>query len=439
MRKRRSAAGVIFALFGFALLAAGPARAELRIEITKGVSGAVPIAVVPFGWRVDGVSPGDDVAAIVATDLARSGRFEPMPRSQMLETPTTGAEVDFQDWRLLNAQILVIGQITPAGPDSVSIQFQVFDIFRGDQILGYRMNAPVERLRGASHRIADMIFEKLTGISGAFATRIAYITVDREGDGQRYRLIVADSDGENPNVIADSADPIMSPAWSPDGRKLAYVSFEGGRSQVYVQVLRTGFRESVSNRLGVNGAPAWHPSGKSLALTLSERDGNLDIYTLDLGSGRLQRVTRHSAIDTEPEWTPDGQDILFTSDRAGGPQIYRVPGSGGDVERITFEGNYNARARISPDGKRVAVVHNDRGNYRIAVVDLIRRSAQVLSEGRLDEAPSFAPNGAALIYASRRDGSGLLETVSVDGLVRGRISSPGSDVREPVWSPYPPN
>ena len=176
-----------------------------------------------------------------------------------------------------------------------------------------------------------------------------------------------------------------------------------------------------------------------LALTLSERDGNLDIYTLDLGSGRLQRVTRHSAIDTEPEWTPDGQDILFTSDRAGGPQIYRVPASGGDVERITFEGNYNARARISPDGKRVAVVHNDRGNYRIAVVDLNRRSAQVLSEGRLDEAPSFAPNGAALIYASRRDGSGLLETVSVDGLVRGRISSPGSDVREPVWSPYPPN
>ncbi len=439
MRNRRITPVAMLAVFGLALLAAGPATAELRIEITKGVSGAVPIAVVPFGWRVEGVTPGEDVAEIVATDLARSGRFEPMPRSQMLETPTSGAEVDFQDWRLLNSQILVIGQITPSGPDSVSIQFQVFDIFRGDQILGYRMNAPLDRLRGASHRIADMIFEKLTGVAGAFATRVAYITVDREGDGQRYRLIVADSDGEQPKVIADSADPIMSPAWSPDGRKLAYVSFEGGRSQVYVQVLRTGFRESVSNRMGVNGAPAWHPSGRSLALTLSESDGNLDIYTLDLGSGRVQRVTRHSAIDTEPEWTPDGESILFTSDRAGGPQIYRVPASGGDIERITFEGNYNARARISPDGKRVAVVHNDRGNYRIAVVDFDRRSTQVLSEGRLDEAPSFAPNGAALIYASRRDGSGLLETVSVDGLVRGRISSPGTDVREPVWSPYPPN
>ncbi len=420
------------------LVAAG-ANAELRIEITKGVSGAVPIAVVPFGWRVDGISPGEDVAEIVAADLARSGRFDPMPRGQMLETPTTGAEVDFQDWRLLNSQILVIGQIMPATEDAVSIQFQVFDIFRGDQILGYRMNAPLDRLRGASHRIADMIFEKLTGVAGAFSTRIAYITVDREGEGQRYRLIVADSDGENPNVIADSPDPIMSPAWSPDGRKLAYVSFEGDRSQIFVQVLRTGFRQSVSSRLGVNGAPAWHPDGKLLALTLSERDGNLDVYTLDLTNGRLQRITRHSAIDTEPEWTMDGQYILFTSDRAGGPQVYRADSRGGNIERITFEGNYNARPRVSPDGKRLAVVHNDRGNYRIAVVDLDRRNTTVLSEGRLDEAPSFAPNGAALIYASRSDGRGVLETVSVDGLVRGKISSPGSDVREPVWSPYPPN
>ncbi len=420
------------------LVAAG-ANAELRIEITKGVSGAVPIAVVPFGWRVDGISPSEDIAEIVAADLARSGRFDPMPRGQMLEMPTTGAEVDFQDWRLLNSQILVIGQVMPAADEAVTIQFQVFDIFRGDQILGYRMNAPLDRLRGAGHRIADMIFEKLTGVEGAFSTRIAYITVDREGEGQRYRLIVADSDGENPSVIADSPDPIMSPAWSPDGRKLAYVSFEGDRSQIFVQVLRTGFRQSVSSRLGVNGAPAWHPDGKSLALTLSERDGNLDVYTLDLTNGRLQRITRHSAIDTEPEWTMDGRYILFTSDRAGGPQVYRADSRGGNIERITFEGNYNARPRVSPDGKRLAVVHNDRGNYRIAVVDLDRRNTTVLSEGRLDEAPSFAPNGAALIYASRSDGRGVLETVSVDGLVRGRISSPGSDVREPVWSPYPPN
>ncbi len=432
-------ARALVALIIVTALAWSPARGELRIEITKGVTGAVPIAVVPFGWRGDGTSPTEDVAAIVAADLARSGRFDPMPREQMLETPTTGAEVDFQDWRLLNSQILVIGQITPGTPESVSIQFQVFDIFRGDQILGYRMNAPLDRLRGASHRIADMIFEKLTGIAGAFATRIAYITVDREGEGQRYRLIVADSDGENPKTIADSPDPLMSPAWSPDGRKLAYVSFEGGRSQIYVQVLRSGFRQSVSSRLGVNGAPAWHPNGRMLALTLSERDGNLDIYTLELGNGRLQRLTRHSAIDTEPEWTPDGQAILFTSDRAGGPQVYRIDAAGGNLERITFEGNYNARARISPDGRQLAVVHNDRGNYRIAVVDINRRSTRVLSEGRLDEAPSFAPNGAALIFASRTDGRGVLETVSVDGLVRGRISSPGADVREPVWSPYPPN
>lgn len=438
MRSRRNA---VWRGSGLAvlLLAALPARAELVIEITRGVTAAVPIAVVPFGWDAEGSAPGVDVAQVVATDLASSGRFEPMPRRQMIETPTSGAEVDFQDWRMQNTQILIIGRLTPVGTDRVTVQFQVFDVFRGDQILGYRMTAPTESLRASAHRVSDMIFEKLTGIQGIFSTRVAYVSVTGTDEERRYKLIVADADGANAKVIADSPDPIMSPAWSPDGRKLAYVSFEGGNSSVYVQILRTGFRQNVSSRNGVNGAPAWHPDGRKLALTLSQPDGNLDIHVLDLTNGKLQRVTRNPAIDTEPQWTRDGQEILFTSDRSGGPQVYRVEPASGRVQRLTFEGNYNARPRLSADGTKLGVVHNDRGNFRIAIIDLARNTTQVLSEGRQDESPDFAPNGDMLIYATRDRGVGVLATVSANGLIHGRISSPEGDVREPVWSPYPPN
>ncbi|MEO8225276.1 MAG: Tol-Pal system beta propeller repeat protein TolB, partial [Gammaproteobacteria bacterium] len=347
---------------------AGPVQAELQIEITKGVDKALPIAVVPFGWEGTGAGPPLDAAALVAADLARSGRFAPMERGDMLQKPTTPAEVKFDDWRRQGAESLIIGRVLQTAPDQYEIQFQVFDVLRGGQLLSYRQPATAADFRRGCHRVADLIYEKLTGIRGVFSTRIAYVTVARSQAAGRirstYRLVVADADGENPRVMMESPEPIMSPAWSPDGRSLAYVSFEARRSEIYVQDLRSGTRRRVSARPGVNGAPAWSPDGKTLALALSRQDGNLDIYTLDIASQMLTRLTSSPAIDTEPAWSLDGQQIYYTSDAAGGPQVYRIAAGGGSSQRVTFEGPYNSRPRLAPDGKQIAVVHNDRGNYR---------------------------------------------------------------------------
>jgi len=292
-------------------------------------------------------------------------------------------------------------------------------------------------MRGAAHRAADMIYEKLTGIKGVFATKVAFVTAEQRQDGQTFRLIVADQDGANETVILQSADPIMSPAWSPDSRRLAYVSFENDRSSVWVQTLRTGNRIQVSNKPGINGAPSFSPDGRQLVLTLGGIDGNLDIHVLDLSTRQTRRLTTHRAIDTEGSWAPDGRYIYFTSDRSGGPQVYRVPAAGGTPERVTFEGSYNARPRLSPDGKRLAVVHLDRGDYRIAVMEVRSKELLIVSAGQQDESPSFAPNSDTLIYATRQARNGVLETVTADGLIRQRVSSGEGDVREPVWSPFP--
>jgi TolB protein len=414
------------------------AKSELRIDITQGAGQAVPIAVVPFGWEGSG-TPSTDVSGLVAADLTRTGRFAPIPETDMLQLPTTGAEVDFGDWRILGIEVVIVGRLTGSGPDSYMIQFQVFDVFRGEQLLGYRLPSTGAALRASAHRVSDMIYEKLTGIRGVAGTQIAYVNVLGEPGAEVFRLIVSDSDGENARVMVESADPIMSPAWSPDGRKLAYVSFERGHSEIYVQVLRTGARQRVSGRSGVNSAPAWSPDGRLLALTLSKLDGNLDIYTLDLSNQVLRRLTDNPSIDTEASWSGDGRSICFTSDRSGGPQIYRVSANGGRPQRLTFEGDYNARPRVSPDDQNLAVVHNDRGSYRIAVVEVARAYLQVLTDGHLDESPSFAPNGETLIYATREGGRGLLAAVSIDGRIRQRISSVEGDVREPAWSPFPLN
>jgi TolB protein len=283
-----------------------------------------------------------------------------------------------------------------------------------------------------------MIYENLTGIKGVFGTRVAYVTAKRQGDGQLYSLVVADHDGFNQHTIMESTDPIMSPAWSPDSRQLAYVSFEGDKSSIWVQTLRTGNRFRVSSRAGINGAPSFSPDGRRLVVTLGGVEGNLDIYVMDINSRQATRLTTHRAIDTEGSWSPDGQHIYFTSDRSGGPQIYRLPAAGGTPERVTFEGSYNARPRLSPDGKKLAVVHNDRGNFRIGVMDLEHRELLILSEGQQDESPSFAPNSDSLIYATRQGREGVLETVSADGLIRQKLAArAGGDVREPVWSPFP--
>jgi TolB protein len=413
------------------------ARAELTIEITEGVTDPIPIAIVPFGWSGIGKAPFD-VAELVATDLQRSGRFTPMPRTDMIELPTRSEDVEIDDWKLLRNDFVVVGQLQPGAQDRYTIQFELVNVLNGQKLLLNRQTATTATLRAASHRVADVIFEKLTGIRGAFSTRIAYVSVEGQPPNRRYKLIVADADGENPRVAAQSTEPIMSPAWSPDGQSLAYVSFENRVATIYTQTLRTAERVRVSARAGINGAPAWSPDSRRLALTLSRKDGNLDVYVLGLHDQVLTRLTDDNAIDTEPAWSADGKSLYFTSDRSGSPQIYRVSANSGErPTRVTFEGTYNARPRVSPDGNTLAMVTLDSGAYRIAVIDLKSGGSRVLTQGRLDESPSFAPNGAELIYATQDRGRGVLATVSVDGNVQQRLASE-SDIREPVWAPFPP-
>jgi TolB protein len=299
-----------------AFLLAPIAEAQLRIQIDRGVERPYPIAIVPFGYAAPSGAPFD-VAALVAQDLDNSGRFESLSRALLVSKPTRGSQVDFQDWRMQKVDYLVIGRLEPVGSGRHNIIFQVFDTLRGEQLMGFRLPADDKALRQASHRVADMIYEKITGIAGVFSTQIAYITVDRSGGRTRHRLIVADADGEGPRVVADSPEPLMSPAWSPDGRKLAYVSFEGHRSAVYVQTLRSGVRDRVSARAGINGAPVFSPDGRRLALTLSRDEGNLDVYVLDLSTQVLTRLTRDPAIDTEATFSPDGETLFINIQRPG--------------------------------------------------------------------------------------------------------------------------
>jgi TolB protein len=418
-------------------LATAAVQAELVIDV-QGIAQPTPVAIVPFGYEGPAAGMPLDVARVVTDDLRRSGRFEPIGEDKMLQKPTDGADVDFQDWSFVGVEAVVVGRVIQTAENAYTVQFQLFDVFGRRQLVGFRMpNVTRAAMRGAAHRVADMVYEKLTGIKGVFGTRVAYVTAKQQGDGRVYSLVVSDQDGFNEGTIMESADPIMSPAWSPDSRRLAYVSFEDNQSSIWVQTLRSGNRFKVSDRPGVNGAPSFSPDGRKLVITLGGVDGNLDIYVLDINTRRATRLTTHRAIDTEGTWSPDGEYIYFNSDRSGGPQIYRIRATGGSPERVTFEGSYNARPRLSPDGSKLAMVHNDRGNYRIAVMDLERKDLLVLSEGRQDESPSFAPNSDILIYATRQGRNGVLETVSADGLIRQKMASrAGGDVREPVWSPF---
>lgn len=410
------------------------AQAALTIEISEGVEGALPIAVVPFDTsKLSGKLPVD-IAQIVASDLNRSGVLKAMERNALPGRPNYSNQVKYAEWRKAGQDYLVVGRVLEKSPGVYDIQFQLLDVLKQKQLIGYSLPAKSRKLRSRAHRISDLIYEQITGTRGAFDTRIAYVKAE-QGAARKYTLQVSDTDGFNAQKVLESDEPIMSPSWSPDGKSLAYVSFENKRPEIFIQQLATARRSKVSGFKGINGAPSWSPDGKFLALVLS-KDGNTEIYTLNTASKRLKRLTRHRGIDTEPVWSTDGSSIYFTSNRSGSPQIYRVNAEGGKARRITFEGRYNSAATVSPDGKTIAMVHGDRGNFKIAQLDLETGTLLVLTDSALDESPSFSPNGKMILYASTQKDSGILYAVSIDGRGKHKLSDQAGDIREPVWGPF---
>jgi TolB protein len=414
-----------------ALFLAGSARAELTVDITKGVEGNIPIAVVPFGQAA---LPGDNLGRIVAADLAGSGRFNVLPEAQLPERPAPPDPVNFPAWQSAGQESLVIGRVVPGQGGQFEAEFFLFDAIKGTVLHTQRLPFAASEARHTAHEIADIIYKLLTGDRGIFNTRVAYVTAAGSGDRREYRLEIADTDGRDAQTVISSREPLMSPAWSPDGKRMAYVSFEGGSSAVYVQNLASGERRKVSSTPGINGAPAWSPDGSRLALTLS-KDGSPDIYVLDLGSGSFRRLTNDTSIETEPHWSPDGRSLVFTSDRGGSPQLYLVAADGGSPERLTFEGDYNARGVFSPDGRKLALIQGSGGRYRIALLDLASKDVRVLTDGPLDESPGFSPDGSMVLYAGKENGVGQLAAVSLDGKRRQTLKVQGRQVRQPAWSP----
>ncbi|HSX60048.1 MAG TPA: Tol-Pal system beta propeller repeat protein TolB [Tahibacter sp.] len=407
------------------------------IVIRDGTASAWPITVVPFAFEAAGAPSETDVGDVVRMDLARSGKFKALDKKDVVEFPSRGSDIKFPTWNLLKQSYIVVGRMTDAEGGAMRVEFELFDVAKQERMLGLAITGQRSDLRGVGHQIADLIYEKITGVRGAFWTRIAYVTAAGVSPNINYALMVADSDGYNPQVLVRSREPLLSPAWSPDGKKLAYVSFERGDSAIYLQEIATGSRQVISNRKGINGAPAFSPDGSKLALTLSYL-GNPDIFIMDLASRETRRVTNHFSIDTEAQWMPDGQTLVFTSDRSGKPQLYQVSAGGGDATRLTFQGEYNARPSVSYDGKLFAMAQGTGNVYRIAVLDRSTGSGSMraISPGSVDESPSFAPNGSMLLYAATDGPRGVLYAVSADGRVRQRLVLADGDVREPSWGPF---
>jgi len=417
------------------LITVQSAQAALRIEITKGADGAVPIAVVPFEL-IGSAAKLTNVSEIVVSDLQRSGKFSPIEKSKLVAMPKDLEEVNYKLWRVAGIDHLVIGKLNVIKANQYEVSFRLIDVFKGVQVLGYQFAANDHSLRGISHHISDLIYEKITGQKGAFDTKIAYVTAERkQGQQPSYKLQVADTDGFNSQTVLNSKQPIMSPSWSPDGSKLAYVSFEKRKSEIYVQNLFSQKREKVATFEGINGAPAWSPDGKKLAITLS-KSGNPDIFVLTLATKKLKQITKHWGIDTEPSWTPDGSELVFTSSRTGKPQIYRIAANGGTAKRITFEGKYNASAEVSSDGRTLIFVQGEGNSFKIVSMDMQSGFVQVLTDGPLDESPSFAPNGGMILYASTDKFRGVLAAVSTDGNFKQKLVLSEGDVREPTWGPF---
>ena len=422
-------------LFGLTLLV-GTVQAADPLVISSGTDRATPIAVVPFGWQGGSVLP-DDMAEIIGNDLRNSGVFEPIARQNMISLPTQASEVIYRDWQALGAQYVLVGSIVP-NAGRLQIQFSLFNVTSQQQVLTGSVGGGVDQLRDMAHHIADQSFEKLTGVKGAFSTRMLYVTAERFGvNNTRYTLQRSDYDGARAVTLLQSREPILSPSFAPDGRRIAYVSFEQKRPRIFVQHIDTGRREQITNFEGLNGAPAWSPDGNRLAFVLS-RDGNPEIYVMDMGTRQLRRVTNQPSIDTEPFWGKDGQTIYFTSDRSGKPQIYRTNINGGSAERVTFIGNYNANPKLSADEKTLVMIHRQDGYtvFKVAAQDLQRGNLRILSDTSLDESPTVAPNGTMVIYATRQQGRGVLVLASTNGRVRLPLPTAQGEVREPSWSPY---